>query len=501
MRGGDSDHTLVLVDGVSVNSIDSLNGAVEYGLISIALNDIAKIEIIKNSGSVLYGSSAIAGVISITTKKGADGASTAVSIKSGTHNLKNYTLSASDGDKDGYIRFTHNKYTTDGINAQTGDRTGEKDGIKSQTTQIKAGNEYLGVSYLESINKTEYDGFGGTNTGELGDRKLNKIAINANNKFSNTWKAKLSLSQAKSNRDSGTNATTIGDKYKNTSLTVLNDIKIDTALLNIGLSQVESENTTNKLKHTSKDLFINWQKNINSLDINTGLRYIKHNKFSSHTVYNIGFGKELGNRIRMTGNYNTAFQAPTLKEETAGSQINDLKPETSKNINIGLNRNHVWGEVGLSLFKNKEENGIKYTGGWPNSIYINEDEYSAKGVEVSLNTNAFWCNIDFNHTYSKSSINNSNTQPARRPKNITNLMVNKQYYKFNSRIQVIKKSSSFDGIKLDGYILINLSNSYDINSNTKVLLNIKNVTDKDYTIANGYKQLGRSLEIGLDHQF
>jgi outer membrane cobalamin receptor len=43
MRGGDSDHTLVLVDGVSVNSIDSLNGAVEYGLTSIALNDIEKI--------------------------------------------------------------------------------------------------------------------------------------------------------------------------------------------------------------------------------------------------------------------------------------------------------------------------------------------------------------------------------------------------------------------------------------------------------------------------
>jgi vitamin B12 transporter len=342
MRGGDSDHTLVLVDGVSINSIDSLNGAVEYGLTSIALNDIEKVEIIKNSGSVLYGSSAIAGVINITTKKGADGASATVSTKFGTHNSKTYTLSASNGGKNGFVRFTHNQYTTDGINAQTGDTTGEKDSIDNQTTQIKAGNKHFDIGYLKSRNKTQYDSFGGTPTDKLGDRKLNKITINANNKFSNTWKLKLSLVQTKSKRNSGTNATTIGDKYKETTITAFNDIKIDDALLNVGLSQVKSENTTNKLKHTSQDLFINWQKNINDLDINAGLRYIKHNKFGNHTVYNVGFGKELGNGIRLTSNYNTAFQAPTLKEVTSGTQINDLKPETSKNINIGLNKNHTW---------------------------------------------------------------------------------------------------------------------------------------------------------------
>jgi hypothetical protein len=57
----------------------------------------------------------------------------------------------------------------------------------------------------------------------------------------------------------------------NPTITALNDIKIDDALLNVGLLQVKSENTTNKLKHTSQDLFINWQKNINDLDINAGL--------------------------------------------------------------------------------------------------------------------------------------------------------------------------------------------------------------------------------------
>lgn len=503
MRGGDSDHTLVLIDGVSVNSADSLNGAVEYGLTSIALNDIEKVEIIKNSGSVLYGSSAIAGVISITTKKGANGTSATINTKFGTHNAKTYTLSATDGNKDGFIRFTHNKYTTDGINTQTGDETGEKDGIDNQTTQIKIGNKHFDFGYLQSRNKTEYDGFGGTNADKLADTKFNQLTVNANKHFSRTWKSQLLLAQIKSKRNNGVNATEIGDDYKKTTLTTLNDIKVNNALLTVGLSAVADKNTTKNLKHTSTDLFANWQKNIDDLDVNTGFRYIKHNKFGYHHVYNMGLARELNNGIRLSANYNTAFQAPTLKEITSGTQINDLKSETSKNIDIGLTTSHTWGEMAVSLFKNKEKDGIKYVDGYPNSVYVNQDNYTAKGAELSLVANIHGYNVNFNHTYSQSRENNRNTQAIRRPKNITNFTIVKQYNKFNSQAQIIRKSASLDvgDIELKDHTLINLSNSYTVDNNTKVSLNIKNASDKNYTVVHGYKQTGRTFEIGLNYQF
>ena len=63
IRGGRSEDTLFVLDGVSMTSADSLNGAIEYGLTTIPLNDIEKIEIVKGAGSVLYGSGAIAGGI------------------------------------------------------------------------------------------------------------------------------------------------------------------------------------------------------------------------------------------------------------------------------------------------------------------------------------------------------------------------------------------------------------------------------------------------------
>ena len=509
MRGGHSDHTLILVDGVRVNSADSLNGAAEYGLTNIALNDIEKVEIIKNSGSVLYGSSAVSGVINVVTKKGIKNhTNTEIGVKYGTHNSKTYIVSTSAGNEDNFVRFTHNKYTTDGINAKTIDTTGEKDGINNQSTLIKAGNKHFDISYLESRNKTDYDdGATAALADRIGDNKLNKITINANKTLSSNWNMSVSTAQIKSSRDEiKEGVATIGDKYKVTDVTILNNIEVDSAMYVLGLSKTIDENTTNNLKHTSKDLFIDLQKNINNLDVNTGIRHIKHNKFNNHTIYNLGVAKYFNNDIKLRGNYNTAFQAPTLKEVTSGTQTNSLKPETSKNINIGLSKPYAWGEIDLSLFKSKTQNRITYDSGWPNSIYVNQNEYSAKGVDLIISANAFGYNINFDHTHSKSSDNNSDTQPVRRPRNISNLAIIKQYGKFNSKAQVIKKSSSRDQGVIPGYTLLNLSSSYNINKNIKASLAVKNATDKDYITAEifgggSYNTLGRTIEIGLDYKF
>ncbi|SFV87411.1 Outer membrane vitamin B12 receptor BtuB [hydrothermal vent metagenome] len=516
MRGSNSNHTLVLIDGVSIHDISSTGGSAGYGLANISLNDIEKIEIIKGSGSVLYGSSAIAGVISIITKKSADGTHGTVSVKAGTHNSKTYALSASGGSKDGFIRFTHNKYTTDGVNARTNDATNEKDGIDNQSTQIKAGNEFFDIAYLQSRNKAEYDNTDAPD--QLGDRKLNKIAVNMNKKINDIWKAKLSIAQTKSSRNvysTGVLQNWSTDKYKSTNITILNDVKINNALLNIGLSQVEDKNITDDKKSSSKDLFINWQKNINSVDLNIGARHIKHNEFDNHTIYNAGIGKYLGKGIKLTANYNTAFNAPSLYQSDYG-KTGKLKPETSKNINFGLSKQHPWGKVSIDLYKNTIANKISYTGTYPNDFYNNIDELNIKGIELSINAHISKYNVDFSHDYNQSrqgmatTTGSPVTQSVRRPQNTTNLTISKQYGKFNSSVQIIKKSSALDissnanlsnYTKLSGYTLLNLSTNYNINDATQVSLNIKNATDKDYTTAVGYNQLGRTVELGLNYKF
>ena len=507
IRGNEARHTLFLVDGVNIHDISSTDAAAGYGLSTIALNDIEKVDIIKGSGSVLYGASAVAGVISITTKKGANGKQVVASTKFGTHNAQNYAVSASSGDENSFIRFTHNQYSSDGINAQTGDSTGEEDGVEHYATQIKLGNQHHNISYLESRNKTEYDGFGGADGGELSDRKLNTVVINTTQELDDHWQMFGTLSQTKSKRDSGANAATAGDKLKSTNIALRNDIRLDGDLFNVGLSQTHIENVTDNLKHISQEVFVNWQKNITDLDVNAGVRHTKHNKFGHKSVYGLGIAKYLNNGIKLTSGYNTTFNAPSLFYLDNSPSI---KPEAGKNVEIGVEKQHRYHLIGAKLFSNKVKDSIAYDGSWNGANdYENTARLATNGVELYANTLINNYDIDLSHHYADSKSNGQTTQSIRRPKNTTTISLKKNYEKFSSRLQIIKKSASlddttFNGVgdtKLKGYTLINASSNYIISANTELSLTIKNATNKHYTTVVGYNNPGRTIEIGLNHQF
>jgi iron complex outermembrane receptor protein/vitamin B12 transporter len=65
IRGGNSDANKVLIDGIPANDI---GGAVDFGV--LAANGIDQIEVLRGPNSALYGSDALAGVVSLTTPRG-----------------------------------------------------------------------------------------------------------------------------------------------------------------------------------------------------------------------------------------------------------------------------------------------------------------------------------------------------------------------------------------------------------------------------------------------
>lgn len=193
----------------------------------------------------------------------------------------------------------------------------------------------------------------------------------------------------------------------------------------------------------------------------------------------------------------------------------NLKPETSKNIELGIQKQQDWGLIGVKVYKNKVKDVIEYN---PHGVFtINEPHYFntgkliTKGIELSVNANVAATIFNFSHNYNDSKENNHAWQSLRRPKHITNLTINKRYGKFDSRVQVIKKSSTTDYSDniFDGTTLVNLSSHYNLNNKSKVSLNIKNAFDKHYITGINmnalptapYNQLGRTIEIGLEYQF
>src|SRR5262245_4974899 len=66
IRGAEPDQTLVLIDGVKVNSVTL--GYFDFA--NLTTDNVDRIEVLRGSGGTLYGSEAVGGVINIITKKG-----------------------------------------------------------------------------------------------------------------------------------------------------------------------------------------------------------------------------------------------------------------------------------------------------------------------------------------------------------------------------------------------------------------------------------------------
>ena len=129
MRGAESDHTLVLIDGVQANS--NTTGGFEFGKMN--LDNIEKIEILRGPQSTVWGSDAIGGVISITTKKGTGKKpSQFASFEVGSFATFRETLGSSGAINEKFdYSLTVSRLDTEGINTAAFATNGtEKDGFQ-----------------------------------------------------------------------------------------------------------------------------------------------------------------------------------------------------------------------------------------------------------------------------------------------------------------------------------------------------------------------------------
>jgi vitamin B12 transporter len=79
IRGAESDQTLVLIDGIEVNSVTL--GSFDFS--NLTTDNVGRIEVLRGSGGTLYGSEAVGGVINIITKRGEGTPTVGISAEGG----------------------------------------------------------------------------------------------------------------------------------------------------------------------------------------------------------------------------------------------------------------------------------------------------------------------------------------------------------------------------------------------------------------------------------
>ena len=158
MRGAESNHTLVVIDGVEVNS--SIDGV--YDFANLATDDIKRIEVLRGPQSGLYGSGALGGVINIVTRSGKGPARVVAEAEGGSFNTRGGRAGVSGGTDTAWGSFMVSSRHTDGFNIAP--QGNERDGSELKTLSMKGGvkpfeNLTLHGSFRANRLETDYDDF------------------------------------------------------------------------------------------------------------------------------------------------------------------------------------------------------------------------------------------------------------------------------------------------------------------------------------------------------
>ena len=501
IRGSESKHTLLLIDGQKV----TITGG-QPNFKMIPLNQISRIEILKGPFSSLYGPGAIGGVINVFTDKDANSiTSSSIDSSYGSNGTKQSSFNTYYKNDASYLDFTFTDFITDGIDA-THKTTGGDDDLDPsdrQTFGLNMGgdineNTSVSLNMIDSKANIMYDETYGN---ENYQNDLRQIGFGINQKFSDRFQTRIDLNDQNIMRH--------GSKYELNTLSIVNELDFDFSKLSLGIMNSNDKDIGNKKSIKHKDIFTQWQGLIIDNELSVGGRVVDHNDFGTHTTYNFNWARDISVNSRLNASYGSATNIPNHyenKQNVKNSQTT-LDPERSKSLEIGLQNQSNIGLINLKVYQTKIEDTHSYIDPESNydGYYINDGTTDISGVELSLDTSLLGWDFATTIDYNKSIDRTTKKQKGRRPNRSISINLSKSSGKWNRSINWTGKSHAWDKnsetTKLGGYGLLNLRTSYDFTEDLTVYLNRNNALDKDYEVARGYKTHGKTTTLGLTYNF
>jgi len=519
LRGSNSSHTLVLVDGVRINSATTGATAIDQ----LMLEQIERIEVVRGNVSSLYGSEAIGGVIQIFTKRGKGAPAVNGSIGAGTHNTQR--VSAGFGGEAASMSFNVqvSKFKTDGVSAVdpriVPAVNPDKDGYDNTSASANVRHAFsdahsLSASLFGSNGTNQFDNaFGAATEVKSSKSRIQKAAVASDNRFSENWQSKLQLSQGVDDyQDFSNGVQGAALKTTNNLLTWQNTLHVgENGIWIVGLEklkqQVASKTLYTRTDRTNDSFFEGYTGNYGVQQVQINLRRDKYSDFGTANTWLLGYGVDVTEAWRVTANTSTAFKTPTFNDMHApaawGANPN-LKPEQSRNSELGLHYAQDTQHVDVVYFDNQIRDLIVSDATW---TMQNLDEARIDGVEMAYSG-------QFGDTRLKVSATQQNPRDAktgqgllRRAKNFSSAGVTQQ-------LGVVKVGgewqhsgaredidiNTFARTRLTAYDVVNLTASYALDKHFDLSARVDNLFNKDYMLAHGYNTLGRTLFVGVSYR-
>ena len=517
LRGTEAGHVLVLVDGVKVGSATLGATAFEY----LPVGQIERIEIVRGPRSSLYGSEAIGGVIQIFTRRGGGALTPAFSLGAGSHRSGQAMLGVSGGGADSWFNFSASAIDTDGFNACNGSsRAGcytfepDRDGYRNASASARAGHRFAGgaeidVRWLRSSNRNKFDG------GFVNEAQAVQQVFGANLRFSplSPWRVTLLAGRSQDDNDNFKDGVFMSRfNTQRDTLSLQNDVELGASrLLTLGFDyQDDSIVADTVYTVTSRDntgVFAQYQADFGAHNLQFSLRNDDNRQFGNRATGGAAWGYALGDGLRLTASYGTAFKAPTFNDLYYPGYGNaNLKPESSRSAELGLRGAKGHGNWALNVFHTEVDELIAFDA----DTYAPGNVASARirGLEAVAGARvAQWranAGLTLLAPENRSAGAYNGKLLARRAEQTLRLDLDRELGSYRIGATLLAVGERFDDLantrRLGGYATLDLRAEYPFARDWLLQARAANLFDRDYETAAFYNQPGRSLFVTVRYQ-
>lgn len=517
IRGGESNFTLIMIDGVPVNdSTNSRGGGFDFN--QLDPNIIETVEVYRGGVSSVFGNGAISGVINFVTRR-VGGQS--ISVEAG--NLDQLNASASiSGDISAQASALLSASSRRQKQSDTSEYENQQFLAKLNIDTNNSQNALL-LSYSDqqAIGFPEDSGgelFAVLRTPETRDSEQWLAGLKSQYDLGEglILHSNLSWHRHQERADnpgiiegvlSGVPPSNIESDYKKLEADVYLSGELQQGWTVLGGLNASKASGSNQgfvdfgfplsvdftLVQEIYSAFVETSLTFDQLNLDLGARYDSPSYFSSEVSYRANLSSRVTADSMIYGSYNEGYKLPSffaLAHPLVGNA--DLQPERSKNWEIGLQQALSNGaDMELIGFYNQFSDLVDFDAELFTNI--NRSSVDTFGVEFNYSTTlTSWLSLDADVSYIKTDIKNSDAQLRRRPRWVGGISANATWRDLSVSLNIDSRSEFTDSsiatgtTTLGGFTVASLAGNWQLQEQLKLTFNIDNVLNKSYQESVGF---------------
>lgn len=538
IRGTESRHVLILVDGQRISS--ATTGVTTLELLPV--DQIDRIEIVRGPASSLYGSDAVGGVIQIFTKRGQGKPAGFASIEAGSWGQVGASAGVSGAMGDTRFKLTANQSQADGFSAVANPKNyaydPDRDGYRRKGAGLDVSHfideqNELGLRGLYQEQQTDIDA-GALHPNAMAEQQISSFQLYSKNKLDKDWNAEFRVGQSKDHY--------VSDAYAARYVTWQDQLAAQSRLktawgewlmaYDYVRDHVDSATQFTRTARENHSLMLGWQQDFDQQKLEAQVRRDRNSQFGMATTGRLGYAYLPSKEWKWYAQAGQAFHAPTFNDAYQPTYLDsyadpafgyyyrydanpNLKPEKSRSYEAGFAwQDKIGQKASLTAYHTEirdlitlvtlvEDYGqANYPYGYTVQGMGNISSAVINGVDgrttgkYSIYTFEAWGNW--------MSARNSDTD-ARLPRRAwasggTRFSVEPRKG-LTGYVEVTGQGVRFDDLKntkpMHGYGLTNLGASYRIDKAWLLSGKIGNVFDRSYELVRDYSTSGRNVMVKL----